>query len=105
MLSLLWFINISKVMWEVSNQESHPGLPAAVLTLTHSVSLLRNPSFREAQKASAATAFSNLVFLSLLPQSLVAPTLSLPRQGLSGVLTRQHIIRDPVRLWHLLGES
>uniref|UniRef100_A0A8C3Y7A1 AAA+ ATPase domain-containing protein n=1 Tax=Catharus ustulatus TaxID=91951 RepID=A0A8C3Y7A1_CATUS len=51
--------------------------------------------------------FSNhcLVFLSLLPQSLVAPTLSLPRQGLGGVLTRQHIIRDPVRLWHLLGST
>uniref|UniRef100_A0A8D2MSV7 SPG7 matrix AAA peptidase subunit, paraplegin n=1 Tax=Zonotrichia albicollis TaxID=44394 RepID=A0A8D2MSV7_ZONAL len=46
-----------------------------------------------------------LVFLSLLPQSLLAPTLSLPRQGLGGVLTKQIIIRDPVRLWNLLGEK
>ncbi|NXE40940.1 SPG7 protein, partial [Ptilorrhoa leucosticta] len=39
------------------------------------------------------------------PQSLLAPTLSLPRQGLGGVLTKQHVIRDPVRLWNLLGDT
>uniref|UniRef100_A0A8C3MTW1 Mitochondrial inner membrane m-AAA protease component paraplegin n=1 Tax=Geospiza parvula TaxID=87175 RepID=A0A8C3MTW1_GEOPR len=38
-------------------------------------------------------------------QSLLAPTLSLPRQGLGGVLTKQLIIRDPVRLWNLLGST
>ncbi|XP_005496539.3 mitochondrial inner membrane m-AAA protease component paraplegin [Zonotrichia albicollis] len=38
-------------------------------------------------------------------QSLLAPTLSLPRQGLGGVLTKQIIIRDPVRLWNLLGST
>ncbi|XP_023790219.1 paraplegin [Cyanistes caeruleus] len=38
-------------------------------------------------------------------QSLLAPTLSLPCQGLGGALTKQHIIRDPVRLWNLLGST
>ncbi|XP_068059306.1 mitochondrial inner membrane m-AAA protease component paraplegin isoform X2 [Anomalospiza imberbis] len=38
-------------------------------------------------------------------QSFLAPTLSLPRQGLGRVLTKQHLIRDPVRLWNLLGST
>uniref|UniRef100_A0A8C4K280 SPG7 matrix AAA peptidase subunit, paraplegin n=1 Tax=Dromaius novaehollandiae TaxID=8790 RepID=A0A8C4K280_DRONO len=35
--------------------------------------------------------------------SLLSQTLSPTFQGLSGVLVKQHIIRDPVRLWKLLG--
>ncbi|XP_075017734.1 mitochondrial inner membrane m-AAA protease component paraplegin isoform X2 [Calonectris borealis] len=38
-------------------------------------------------------------------QSLLSQTLSPTRQGLSGVLVKQHIIRDPVRLWNLLGST
>uniref|UniRef100_A0A8C4K187 Mitochondrial inner membrane m-AAA protease component paraplegin n=1 Tax=Dromaius novaehollandiae TaxID=8790 RepID=A0A8C4K187_DRONO len=34
---------------------------------------------------------------------LLSQTLSPTFQGLSGVLVKQHIIRDPVRLWKLLG--
>ncbi|KFQ78374.1 Paraplegin, partial [Phaethon lepturus] len=39
------------------------------------------------------------------PQSLLSQTLSHPCRGLSGVLVKQHIIRDPVRLWNLLGST
>ncbi|NXH77746.1 SPG7 protein, partial [Hydrobates tethys] len=39
------------------------------------------------------------------PQSLLSQTLSPTRQSLSGVLVKQHIIRDPVRLWNLLGST
>uniref|UniRef100_A0A8C0BV04 SPG7 matrix AAA peptidase subunit, paraplegin n=1 Tax=Buteo japonicus TaxID=224669 RepID=A0A8C0BV04_9AVES len=48
---------------------------------------------------------SCLFFLYLLPQSLLSQTLSPPHQSLSGVLVKQHIIRDPVRLWNLLGST
>uniref|UniRef100_A0A8C8BN53 SPG7 matrix AAA peptidase subunit, paraplegin n=1 Tax=Otus sunia TaxID=257818 RepID=A0A8C8BN53_9STRI len=36
---------------------------------------------------------------------LLSQTLSPTRQGLSGVLVKQQIIRDPVRLWNLLGST
>ncbi|NXL10501.1 SPG7 protein, partial [Mesembrinibis cayennensis] len=39
------------------------------------------------------------------PQSLLSQTLSPTHQSLSGVLLKQHIIRDPVRLWNLLGDT
>ncbi|XP_069724838.1 mitochondrial inner membrane m-AAA protease component paraplegin [Phaenicophaeus curvirostris] len=39
------------------------------------------------------------------PQTLLSQTLSTPRQGLSGVLVKQYLIRDPVRLWNLLGST
>ncbi|KAM9288483.1 mitochondrial inner membrane m-AAA protease component paraplegin isoform 2-T2 [Morus bassanus] len=38
-------------------------------------------------------------------QSLLSQTLSPTHQSLSGVLLKQHIIRDPVRLWNLLGST
>ncbi|XP_068811778.1 mitochondrial inner membrane m-AAA protease component paraplegin [Struthio camelus] len=38
-----------------------------------------------------------------LLQSLPSQTLSPTFQGFSGVLVKQHIIQDPVRLWKLLG--
>ncbi|NXF37457.1 SPG7 protein, partial [Nyctibius bracteatus] len=38
-------------------------------------------------------------------QSLLSQTLSPTCQGLSGVLVKQHIIQDPVRLWNLLGDT
>ncbi|NXW21926.1 SPG7 protein, partial [Circaetus pectoralis] len=38
-------------------------------------------------------------------QSLLSQTLSPPHQSLSGVLVKQHVIRDPVRLWNLLGDT
>ncbi|XP_042653263.1 paraplegin-like [Tyto alba] len=38
-------------------------------------------------------------------QSLLSQTLSPTRQGLGGILVKQHIIRDPVRLWNLLGST
>uniref|UniRef100_A0A8C0E6S7 SPG7 matrix AAA peptidase subunit, paraplegin n=1 Tax=Bubo bubo TaxID=30461 RepID=A0A8C0E6S7_BUBBB len=38
-------------------------------------------------------------------QSLLSQTLSPIRQGLSGVLVKQQLIRDPVRLWNLLGST
>ncbi|XP_040427704.1 paraplegin isoform X2 [Cygnus olor] len=38
-------------------------------------------------------------------QSLLSQTLSPTSQGLSGVLLKQQIIRDPVRLWNLLGST
>ncbi|XP_074737308.1 mitochondrial inner membrane m-AAA protease component paraplegin isoform X1 [Strix uralensis] len=38
-------------------------------------------------------------------QSLLSQMLSPTRQGLSGVLVKQQIIRDPVRLWNLLGST
>uniref|UniRef100_A0A8C0IMI3 Mitochondrial inner membrane m-AAA protease component paraplegin n=1 Tax=Chelonoidis abingdonii TaxID=106734 RepID=A0A8C0IMI3_CHEAB len=41
-------------------------------------------------------------FFSL--QTLLSRTLSPTFQGLSGLLVKQHVIRDPVRLWKLLGE-
>uniref|UniRef100_A0A8C0I7D9 SPG7 matrix AAA peptidase subunit, paraplegin n=1 Tax=Bubo bubo TaxID=30461 RepID=A0A8C0I7D9_BUBBB len=37
--------------------------------------------------------------------SLLSQTLSPIRQGLSGVLVKQQLIRDPVRLWNLLEEE
>uniref|UniRef100_A0A8C0BXT8 SPG7 matrix AAA peptidase subunit, paraplegin n=1 Tax=Buteo japonicus TaxID=224669 RepID=A0A8C0BXT8_9AVES len=39
------------------------------------------------------------------PSHLLSQTLSPPHQSLSGVLVKQHIIRDPVRLWNLLGST
>ncbi|NWS62454.1 SPG7 protein, partial [Chunga burmeisteri] len=39
------------------------------------------------------------------PQSLLSQTLSPTRQGLSGILVKQPIIQDPVRLWNLLGDT
>ncbi|NXA07494.1 SPG7 protein, partial [Sapayoa aenigma] len=39
------------------------------------------------------------------PQTLLAQTLSTPCQGLGGVLVKQRLIRDPVRLWNLLGDT
>ncbi|NWH74889.1 SPG7 protein, partial [Piaya cayana] len=39
------------------------------------------------------------------PQTLLSQTLSTPRQGLSGVLVKQYLIQDPVRLWNLLGDT
>uniref|UniRef100_A0A8D0FD15 SPG7 matrix AAA peptidase subunit, paraplegin n=1 Tax=Strix occidentalis caurina TaxID=311401 RepID=A0A8D0FD15_STROC len=38
-------------------------------------------------------------------RSLLSQMLSPTRQGLSGVLVKQQIIRDPVRLWNLLGST
>ncbi|XP_047931014.2 mitochondrial inner membrane m-AAA protease component paraplegin [Anser cygnoides] len=38
-------------------------------------------------------------------QSLLSQTLSPTSQGLSGVLLKQQIIRDPARLWNLLGST
>uniref|UniRef100_A0A8C0E9E0 SPG7 matrix AAA peptidase subunit, paraplegin n=1 Tax=Bubo bubo TaxID=30461 RepID=A0A8C0E9E0_BUBBB len=38
-------------------------------------------------------------------RSLLSQTLSPIRQGLSGVLVKQQLIRDPVRLWNLLGST
>uniref|UniRef100_A0A8C0GCP5 Mitochondrial inner membrane m-AAA protease component paraplegin n=1 Tax=Chelonoidis abingdonii TaxID=106734 RepID=A0A8C0GCP5_CHEAB len=42
-------------------------------------------------------------FFSL--QTLLSRTLSPTFQGLSGLLVKQHVIRDPVRLWKLLGST
>ncbi|KFP66592.1 Paraplegin, partial [Cariama cristata] len=39
------------------------------------------------------------------PQSLLSQALSPTRQGLSGILVKQPIIQDPVRLWNLLGST
>ncbi|NXO56453.1 SPG7 protein, partial [Aramus guarauna] len=39
------------------------------------------------------------------PQSFLSQTLSPTHRGLSGALVKQHIIRDPVRLWNLLGST
>ncbi|KFZ69051.1 Paraplegin, partial [Podiceps cristatus] len=39
------------------------------------------------------------------PQSLLSQTLSPTHQGLGGILVKQRIIRDPVRLWNLLGST
>ncbi|NXL48906.1 SPG7 protein, partial [Podilymbus podiceps] len=39
------------------------------------------------------------------PQSLLSQTLSPAHQGLGGILVKQRIIRDPVRLWNLLGDT
>ncbi|KAM9288482.1 mitochondrial inner membrane m-AAA protease component paraplegin isoform 1-T1 [Morus bassanus] len=41
----------------------------------------------------------------VLANSLLSQTLSPTHQSLSGVLLKQHIIRDPVRLWNLLGST
>ncbi|KAM9268729.1 mitochondrial inner membrane m-AAA protease component paraplegin [Cariama cristata] len=38
-------------------------------------------------------------------QSLLSQALSPTRQGLSGILVKQPIIQDPVRLWNLLGST
>ncbi|XP_076205018.1 mitochondrial inner membrane m-AAA protease component paraplegin isoform X2 [Aptenodytes patagonicus] len=38
-------------------------------------------------------------------RSLLSQTLSPTRRGLSGVLVKQHVIQDPVRLWNLLGST
>ncbi|XP_075621716.1 mitochondrial inner membrane m-AAA protease component paraplegin isoform X1 [Balearica regulorum gibbericeps] len=38
-------------------------------------------------------------------QSFLSQTLSPTHRGLSGALVKQHIIRDPVRLWNLLGST
>uniref|UniRef100_A0A8C4W5I7 Mitochondrial inner membrane m-AAA protease component paraplegin n=1 Tax=Gopherus evgoodei TaxID=1825980 RepID=A0A8C4W5I7_9SAUR len=42
-------------------------------------------------------------FFSL--QTLLSRTLSPTFQGLSGLLVKQHVIRDPLRLWKLLGST
>uniref|UniRef100_A0A8C9FWM3 SPG7 matrix AAA peptidase subunit, paraplegin n=1 Tax=Pavo cristatus TaxID=9049 RepID=A0A8C9FWM3_PAVCR len=39
------------------------------------------------------------------PQGLLSQTLSPTCQGLGGVLVKQHSIRDPARLWNLLGST
>ncbi|NXT80735.1 SPG7 protein, partial [Zapornia atra] len=39
------------------------------------------------------------------PQSLLSQALSPARRGLGGVLQKQYIIHDPVRLWKLLGST
>uniref|UniRef100_A0A669QV16 SPG7 matrix AAA peptidase subunit, paraplegin n=1 Tax=Phasianus colchicus TaxID=9054 RepID=A0A669QV16_PHACC len=39
------------------------------------------------------------------PQGLLSQALSPTCQGLGGVLVKQHIIRDPARLWNLLEEE
>ncbi|NWH28615.1 SPG7 protein, partial [Grus americana] len=39
------------------------------------------------------------------PQSFLSQTLSPMHRGLSGALVKQHVIRDPVRLWNLLGDT
>ncbi|XP_031471378.1 paraplegin isoform X2 [Phasianus colchicus] len=39
------------------------------------------------------------------PQGLLSQALSPTCQGLGGVLVKQHIIRDPARLWNLLGST
>uniref|UniRef100_A0A452I355 AAA+ ATPase domain-containing protein n=1 Tax=Gopherus agassizii TaxID=38772 RepID=A0A452I355_9SAUR len=44
-----------------------------------------------------------VVFFSL--QTLLSRTLSPTFQGLSGLLVKQHVIRDPLRLWKLLGST
>ncbi|XP_054696087.1 paraplegin [Grus americana] len=38
-------------------------------------------------------------------QSFLSQTLSPMHRGLSGALVKQHVIRDPVRLWNLLGST
>uniref|UniRef100_A0A8B9PFE2 Mitochondrial inner membrane m-AAA protease component paraplegin n=1 Tax=Apteryx owenii TaxID=8824 RepID=A0A8B9PFE2_APTOW len=43
--------------------------------------------------------------LSFFLQSLLSQTFTPTFQGLSGVLVKQHIIRDPVRLWKLLEDE
>lgn len=51
--------------------------------------------------------FSNscLFFFNLPLQGLLSQTLSPTCRGLGGVLLKQRLIRDPARLWNLLGES
>ncbi|NXP54495.1 SPG7 protein, partial [Heliornis fulica] len=39
------------------------------------------------------------------PQSLLPQTLAHAHRGLGGVLVKQYVIRDPVRLWKLLGST
>uniref|UniRef100_A0A8C9G0R8 SPG7 matrix AAA peptidase subunit, paraplegin n=1 Tax=Pavo cristatus TaxID=9049 RepID=A0A8C9G0R8_PAVCR len=44
-------------------------------------------------------------FFNLPLQGLLSQTLSPTCQGLGGVLVKQHSIRDPARLWNLLGST
>ncbi|KAM7146603.1 mitochondrial inner membrane m-AAA protease component paraplegin [Macrochelys suwanniensis] len=64
--------------------------------------LLRSPRWRRLGLAGPARSWGWPRGGGVLP-TLLSRTLSPTFQGLSGVLVKQHIIRDPVRLWKLLG--
>ncbi|KAM6380851.1 mitochondrial inner membrane m-AAA protease component paraplegin isoform 2-T3 [Pluvialis apricaria] len=49
--------------------------------------------------------FPPVTFVLSVPKSLLSQTLPRTHQGLSRVLVKQHAIRDPVRLWNLLGST
>lgn len=106
---LNWVINnIFKVTWQAYStaRNNIKVSQLLVLQLTHSIFMFRNLRLKEYIKVKQAHYFSNSwLFVFLLPQSLLSPTRCLTCQGLSGILVKQHIIRDPVRLWNLLGES
>uniref|UniRef100_A0A663DTD7 SPG7 matrix AAA peptidase subunit, paraplegin n=1 Tax=Aquila chrysaetos chrysaetos TaxID=223781 RepID=A0A663DTD7_AQUCH len=110
-LSLNWVINIFKVIWQVhsTTRNNIQVSQLLVLQLTHNFSscleiLVSQHTGRLSSHSTLPIAVF-FFFLYLLPQSLLSQTLSPPHQSLSGVLVKQHIIRDPVRLWNLLGST
>ncbi|XP_039359521.1 paraplegin isoform X2 [Mauremys reevesii] len=66
--------------------------------------LLRGPRWRRLGLAGPARGWGRPRGGEVLP-TLLSRTLSPTFQGLSGLLVKQHVIRDPVRLWKLLGST
>nr|XP_005308236.1 paraplegin isoform X1 [Chrysemys picta bellii] len=64
--------------------------------------LLRAPRWRRLGLAGLARSWGRPRGGGVLP-TLLSRTLSPTFQGLSGLLVKQHVIRDPVILWKLLG--
>ncbi|XP_037733888.1 paraplegin isoform X2 [Chelonia mydas] len=64
--------------------------------------LLRGPRWRRLGLAGPARSWGRPRGGGVLP-TLLSRTLSPTFEGLSGLLVKQHVIRDPVRLWKLLG--
>lgn len=110
-LTLNWVINnVFKVTWQVRStiRNNIWGLQLLVLQLSHNILMFWNFCLMGYRNDKQSQNFNDscLFFLLCLSlQSLLSQTLSPTSQGLSGVLLKQQIIRDPVRLWNLLGES
>uniref|UniRef100_A0A8B9HXT1 SPG7 matrix AAA peptidase subunit, paraplegin n=1 Tax=Anser brachyrhynchus TaxID=132585 RepID=A0A8B9HXT1_9AVES len=110
-LTLNWVINnVFKVTWQVRStiRNNIWGLQLLVLQLSHNILMFWNFCLMGYRNDKQSQNFNDscLFFLLCLSlQSLLSQTLSPTSQGLSGVLLKQQIIRDPVRLWNLLGST
>lgn len=107
-LSLNWVVNnVFTVTWQVhsTTRNNIQGSQLPVLWLTHNIFVFRSLCLTGYGMVSSPGTFPIVVFFFFNLQGFLSQTASPTCQGLGGALVKQHVLRDPARLWNLLGES